>query len=121
MGLLLSKVSELVARGTGKPEVLVPPVPQSSLMRPHRYLCLMQGFKKDKESKSGDKDQVRDYLRELDPCKSMGQNGLHPRLLRELICAHTRLLSVIFEWSWRLGKSPDGWRKANVVPIFSKV
>ena len=53
MGLLLSKVSELVPRGTGKPEVLGPPVPQSSLMRPHRYLCLMQGFKKDKESNQG--------------------------------------------------------------------
>lgn len=50
VGLLLSGVDELVARGTGKPEVLVLPVAQSSLMRPHRSLCLMKGFKKDKES-----------------------------------------------------------------------
>lgn len=44
---------------------------------------------------SGDKDQVRDYLRELDPCKSMGKNRLHPRLLRELVRVHTRLLSSL--------------------------
>lgn len=50
MGLLLRGVDELVASGTGKPEVLVPSVAQSSLMRPHRSLCLMKGFKKDKES-----------------------------------------------------------------------
>lgn len=43
----------------------------------------------------------------------------NPRVLRELVRVHTRLVSVIFEWSWRLGKSPNGWRKANV-PIFRK-
>lgn len=47
----------------------------------------------------GEKDRVRDYLREHDPCKSMGQNGLHPRVLGELVRVHTRLVSVIFEWS----------------------
>lgn len=38
-----------MAMGTGKPDVLVPPMPQSPPMRPHRPLYLMKGLKKDKE------------------------------------------------------------------------
>lgn len=53
VGLLLSGVGELVAVDTGKAEVLVPPAPQFSPMRPHRPLYLVKGFKKDKKSHQG--------------------------------------------------------------------
>lgn len=52
-GLLLSGMCELVAKGTGKPEVLVSLVPQSSLVRFHRPLFLMKEFKKDIEPHQG--------------------------------------------------------------------
>lgn len=35
---------------------------------------------------------------------------------RELADTVGRLLSVIFEKSWRLGNVPEDWEKAHVVP-----
>lgn len=48
-GLFLSGMCELVAEGTGKAEVPVSLVPQSSLVRFHRPLFLIKEFKKDIE------------------------------------------------------------------------
>lgn len=53
VGLLLSGVGELVAVDAGKAEVLVPPAPQCSPMRPHRPLYLVKGFKEGKKSHRG--------------------------------------------------------------------
>ncbi|GAB0184124.1 mitochondrial enolase superfamily member 1 [Grus japonensis] len=33
---------------------------------------------------------------------------------------HAKLLSIIFEKSWRTGEVPEEWRKANVTPVFKK-
>ncbi|GAB0176922.1 mitochondrial enolase superfamily member 1 [Grus japonensis] len=59
-------------------------------------------------------------LQELDPYKSMGPNNIHPSVLRELADITARLLSIIFEKSWRLGDIPEDWKKANVTPIYKK-
>ena len=67
-----------------------------------------------------EKDCVRDRLRYLDTHKSMGPNGMHPRVLRELADVIAEPLSIIFERSWRTGEVPGHWRKANVTPIFKK-
>ncbi|GAB0204278.1 mitochondrial enolase superfamily member 1 [Grus japonensis] len=50
----------------------------------------------------------------------MGPDGMQPQVFRELADVTPRLLSVIFERSWRSGEVPEDWRKANVTPVFKK-
>ncbi|GAB0205052.1 mitochondrial enolase superfamily member 1 [Grus japonensis] len=63
---------------------------------------------------------VRDLLLHLDAYKSMGPDGIHPRVLRELADVIARPLSIIFQRSWESGEVPVDWKLANVVPIFKK-
>lgn len=65
-----------------------------------------------------EEDQVREYLSKLDIHKSMGLEGMHPQVLRELADIIARPLSIIFDRSWQLGEVPEDWSKANVTPIF---
>ncbi|GAB0187060.1 mitochondrial enolase superfamily member 1 [Grus japonensis] len=67
-----------------------------------------------------DPEIVRDLLLHLDAYKSMGPNGIHPRVLRELADVIARPLSIIFQRSWESGEVPVDWKLANVVPIFKK-
>ena len=67
-----------------------------------------------------EEDCVRDRLSNLDIHKSMGPDGMHPRVLRELADVIAEPLSIIFERSWRTGEVPMDWRKANVTPVFKK-
>lgn len=50
----------------------------------------------------------------------MGPTRLHPRVPMEMAVVLARLLYVMFERLWRSGETPGNWRKANMVPIFSK-
>ena len=43
---------------------------------------------------------------------------IHPRVLRKLAEVIVKLLSTIFERSWRTGEVPEGWRIANITPVF---
>jgi len=63
-------------------------------------------------------DCVRDHLSILDTHKSMGPNGMHPRVLRELADVIAEPLSITFERSLRTGEVPEDWGKAIVTPIF---
>ncbi|GAB0206374.1 mitochondrial enolase superfamily member 1 [Grus japonensis] len=67
-----------------------------------------------------EEDQVREHLGNLDIHKSMGPDGMHPQVPRELADVIARPLSIIFERSWRTGEVPEDWRKANVTPVFKK-
>jgi len=67
-----------------------------------------------------EEDCVRDHLSNLDAHKSMGPDGMHPRVLRELADVIAEPLSIIFERSRRTGEACEDWRKANVTPIFKK-
>ncbi|GAB0204010.1 mitochondrial enolase superfamily member 1 [Grus japonensis] len=67
-----------------------------------------------------EEDQVREHLGKLDIHKSMGPDGMHPHVLRELADVIARPLSIIFERSWRTGEVPEDWRKANVTLVFKK-
>ncbi|KAK4829691.1 hypothetical protein QYF61_006066, partial [Mycteria americana] len=50
----------------------------------------------------------------------MGLDGIHPRVLRELVEELAKPLSTIYQQSWLTGKVPDDWRLANVMPIYKK-
>jgi len=67
-----------------------------------------------------EEDCVRGHLSNLDAHKSMGPDGMHPRVLRELAGIIAEPLSIIFESSWRTGEVPEDWRIASVTPIFKK-
>ncbi|KFV52859.1 hypothetical protein N328_12805, partial [Gavia stellata] len=56
----------------------------------------------------------------LDTHKSMGPDGIHPRVLREVVEVLTKTLSVIYQQSWLTGEVPADWRLANVMPIYKK-
>ncbi|KAK4811373.1 LOW QUALITY PROTEIN: hypothetical protein QYF61_027602 [Mycteria americana] len=62
-------------------------------------------------------------LQGLNPHKSMGPDGIHPRVLREVPDVVARPLAIIFEKPWRSGDIPDDWKRANVlfiIPIYKK-
>ncbi|XP_040400941.1 uncharacterized protein LOC121063970 [Cygnus olor] len=67
-----------------------------------------------------EEDRVRDHLSKLDIHKSMGPDGMHPQVLRELASVIARPLSVIFERSWRTGEVPEEWKTASVMLVFKK-
>ncbi|GAB0206625.1 mitochondrial enolase superfamily member 1 [Grus japonensis] len=67
-----------------------------------------------------DPELVQDLLLHLDAYKSMGPNGIHPRVLRELADVIVRPLSIIFQRSWESGEVPVDWKLANIVPVFKK-
>ncbi|PKU28331.1 rna-directed dna polymerase from mobile element jockey-like [Limosa lapponica baueri] len=52
--------------------------------------------------------------------KSMGLDGLHPRILRELAGVLTKPLPIIYQQPWSTGEVPDDWRVTNVTPIYKK-
>ncbi|KFZ56694.1 hypothetical protein N321_01498, partial [Antrostomus carolinensis] len=63
---------------------------------------------------------VRDQLSNLDIHESMGPDGMHPQVLKELAEVIAGPLSIIFAKSWETGEVPEDWRKANVTPVFKK-
>ena len=65
-------------------------------------------------------EMVSDLLHHLDTHKSMGLDGIHPRVLRELAEVLTKPLSIIYQQSWLTGEVPVDWRVANVTPIYKK-
>ncbi|KAJ7420514.1 RNA-directed DNA polymerase from mobile element jockey [Pitangus sulphuratus] len=65
-------------------------------------------------------ENVQDQLLQLDPYKSIGPDGIHPRILRELADVIAKPLSMIFEWSWEFREYPADWKLANVILIFKK-
>jgi len=58
-------------------------------------------------------------LSNLDIHKSMGPDGIHPRMLRELVEVIARLFSITGKL-WGMGELPEGWRKANVTSVLKK-
>ncbi|GAB0184114.1 mitochondrial enolase superfamily member 1 [Grus japonensis] len=63
---------------------------------------------------------VSDLLYHLDTHKSMGLDGIHPRVLRELVEVLTKPFSIIYQQSWLTREVPVDWRLANVMPIYKK-
>jgi len=49
----------------------------------------------------------------------MGQDGIHPRVLRELTEVIAKVFSNIYQCSWSIREVPEDWF-AHVTPIFKK-
>ncbi|KFV77240.1 RNA-directed DNA polymerase from mobile element jockey, partial [Struthio camelus australis] len=67
-----------------------------------------------------EEERVRELLTHLDIHESMGPDGMHLRVLKELADVIARPLSIILERSWRSGEVPEDWKKASVTPVFQK-
>lgn len=65
-------------------------------------------------------DWAKDQLRNLDIHKSIGPDGMHPQVLKELAEVFAMPLSIIFGKLWGMGEVLEDWRKANVTPVFKK-
>ncbi|RMC09956.1 hypothetical protein DUI87_12744 [Hirundo rustica rustica] len=63
---------------------------------------------------------VRELLKYPDIHKSMGPDGIHPRVMRELADELAKPLSIIHHQSWLTGEVLDDWKLANVIPIHKK-
>ncbi|RMC13342.1 hypothetical protein DUI87_10877 [Hirundo rustica rustica] len=63
---------------------------------------------------------VRELLKCLDSHKSMGPDGIHPRVMRELADELAKPLSIIYHQSWLTGEVLDDWKLANVTAIDKK-
>ncbi|PKU49557.1 rna-directed dna polymerase from mobile element hypothetical protein [Limosa lapponica baueri] len=63
---------------------------------------------------------ISDLLPNLDMQRSMGPDGIHSRVLRELAEVLTKPLSIIYQQSWLTGEVPVDWMLANVTPICKK-
>jgi len=50
----------------------------------------------------------------------MGPDGIHPRVLRELVDDLAKPLSIILQQSWLTGEVPDDWRIVSVTSIYKK-
>ena len=59
-------------------------------------------------------------LKKLNPSKSPGPDGLHPKVLKEAAEALAEQLAVIFNKTIEEGCVPDGWKVANVTAIYKK-
>jgi len=65
-------------------------------------------------------EMVNNLLYHLDTHKSMGSDGIHPGVLRELAEVLTKPLSIIYQQSWLTGEVPVDWKLVNVTPIYKK-
>ncbi|KAJ7400317.1 hypothetical protein BTVI_106713 [Pitangus sulphuratus] len=85
--------------------------------------CLLGLVDSDRELNSPpviQQEEVSDLLIHLDPHKSMGPDGIHPRVMRELVEKLNKPLSIIYHQSWLTGEVPDNWKLPNVMPIHKK-
>lgn len=63
---------------------------------------------------------VRKLLRNLNPRKASGPDGISPKILKALADELTPALTLLYQSSLTSGTVPCDWRTANVTPIFKK-
>ncbi|KAK4831739.1 hypothetical protein QYF61_018869 [Mycteria americana] len=63
-------------------------------------------------------EMVSDLLHDLDTHRSMGLDGIHPRVLRKLAKLPTKPHSILYQQSWLTREVPVDWKLANVMPTY---
>jgi len=63
---------------------------------------------------------INDLQHHVDTYKSMGLDGIHPRVLRELAEELAKPLPIIYQQSWLAGEVPDDWRITSVTLTYKK-
>ena len=63
---------------------------------------------------------VTKLLKNINPSKACGPDGLHPHVLKELANEISPVFSHIFRQSLNQGKIPSDWSLANICPLFKK-
>jgi hypothetical protein len=79
-----------------------------------------QIFDMELDSITISEEDVTKQLKQLNPNKSMGPDGLHPRVLREASGALSKPLTYIFNKSLEISTLPTEWKNATVTAIFKK-
>nr|XP_009919749.1 PREDICTED: SH3 domain-containing RING finger protein 3-like [Haliaeetus albicilla] len=67
-----------------------------------------------------DTEIVRDQLCQLNVHKSMGPDGIHPRVRKELADVPAGPVSISDQRSWESGGVPADWKLASVIPTCKK-
>jgi len=65
-------------------------------------------------------ESVNDLLCHLDTYMSLGPDGDHLTVLKELPEKLAKPLSIIYQQSWLTGEVPDDWKIASVTSIYKK-
>ena len=60
--------------------------------------------------------KVKDILSSLDINKATGVDGISARILKECAQELSPPLTLLFNLSFRSGKVPSLWKKANITP-----
>lgn len=64
-----------------------------------------------------DPEFVQDMLLQLGVHKSMGPDGIYPRVPKQLADVIAGPLSIVFQVTWESGEVPVDWKLANIIPI----
>ena len=64
--------------------------------------------------------QMSMLLRNINPNKAQGPDGINGRILKNCAATLSYPISKLFELSYSTGDIPDEWKLANVVPIHKK-
>lgn len=63
---------------------------------------------------------VRGQLCQWNVHKSVGSDGIHLRILKNLVDVIVELQSIIYQRYWEQGEVSAGWKIATVVPIYKR-
>ena len=64
--------------------------------------------------------EVAGLLKQIDPFKAAGPDGIPSRLLKEVASELSPSITLLFNASLQQGNIPDDWKKALVTPLFKK-
>ncbi|RMB99565.1 hypothetical protein DUI87_23818 [Hirundo rustica rustica] len=76
-------------------------------------LGLVDGVREQNSLPVIQEEAVSDLLSHSDAHNSVGLDGIHPRVVREL----AEELAIVYYQSWLTGEVPEEWKLANVTPI----
>ena len=67
-----------------------------------------------------DTNHIASLLKNLDPNKAQGPDGIHGKILKNCYSSLSKPLAILFQISYNTGTIPRKWKQANVVPVHKK-